>query len=259
MHMEIFLFSHDLPYATAAANAGLALVVDWETTDKNRRQSGYDTEIDPGTPDLLARMRGAFSGRVVCRIDNRPGQRRQQIDTAVVLGADEVWLPMARSIDEVEECIEAIDRRAGLGVLVETREALDLGRQLDRLPLTRVYVGLNDLRIALGRGTTFDTMVDGTVDAFRADYHGAFGVAAVTLPAAGAPVPQRLLLAEMARLNCSFAIARRAFRRDVPVSRIGETVTAIRSAYGDLLRRNADAIDHDRANLVAAVRALPIS
>ncbi len=128
-----------------------AVVVDWENDGKEERQSAADTEINRHTVDDLRRTRAATGARVLCRI-NRSGSRTQdEVELALDAGADELLLPMVRSVAEVESVLDIVDGRAGLGILVETRDAVAAAEELGRLPLSRVYVGLNDLSIERGR------------------------------------------------------------------------------------------------------------
>lgn len=251
--MDVLLFTFDLGYASAAMRAGVAgVVVDWEWRGKSRRQIGQDTEINCGTPDDLRRMRAAFPGHLVCRINNQPDTRTHEARLAIALGADEIWLPMVRNLVEVVECLRVIDGKAELGILAETRDALDLAKDLSKLPLSRVYVGLHDLRIDTGGGTLFAPLCDGRIERFRDAYTGRFGFAGITRPDGGRPVPQRLLLGEMARLGCEFGVARRAFRADVPPVDIASTLASIEAEVARLNRRDASQIEHDRGLLVQA-------
>lgn len=252
--MDVLLFTFDTEYGAAATHSGIAgIVVDWEWHGKYLRQAGADTEISRGTDKDLARMRAAVQGRLICRVNNEAGTRMAEVRRAIDLGADEIWLPMVRRIAEVEECLDAASGRAELGVLVETREALELGPQLSDLPLTGVFVGLNDLRLELRGAGLFDPLLNGVVDSFRASYAGRLGVAGLTHPDAGHPIPQRLLLAEVSRLGCAFGIARRSFRANVPPERIAETLTAINAEMDRLAGRDEVEIERDRARLREAV------
>ena len=194
-------------------------------------------------------MRAAATGPVLCRINNHPALRKVEVRMAIAAGADEIWLPMVRTIREVETCLEAIDGRVPLGVLVETRAALGLGRALSMLPITRVYIGLNDLHIDRGRGHPFEALVDGTLDTFRDTYDGAFGFGGVTLPELGHPLSQTLLLGAMARLGCRFGVARRSFRRDVPADRLREAITAIGRRFAALGGRSSLEVARDHEDL----------
>lgn len=229
---DVLLFSDDPVYAAAAEAAGCAgVIVDWEQRGKGARQIGFDTEISAAGPAELQAMRSRLHGRLLCRINNAPVIRVQEARAAVDLGADEVWLPMVRSLHEIDDTLNALQGRADLGIVVETGDAMRLAPALARLPIKRVYIGLNDLRIDLGHRDLFTPLVDGTVDAFRDGYDGPMGVAGVTLPAGGDPVPQALLLAAMARLQCRFGVARRTFRRELPVGSIADGIAAIGRHY----------------------------
>ena len=230
--IECLLFTSDPAYGAAAIRSGVAaLVSDWEWQGKAERQAGVATEVNHGTVDDLVALRRATEGRVVCRINNTPRGRDAECRLAIEHGADEIWLPMVRSPRELEQCLRAIDGRARLGTMIETREAMRLGREFAQLPLAQAYVGLNDYRIDNGHLGLFEPMVDGTIDRFRDDYPGALGVAGITHPDRGSPIPQRLLLADMVRLGCTFGVARRGFRADI------DAVLEFRVSEDELLQR----------------------
>ena len=252
--LDIVLFTLDIDYAAAAVRAGVAgVVVDWEWRGKAARQQGRDTQINHGTQEDLTRVRARCAGPVICRINNQPEARLREARLAVELGADEVWLPMVRSIAEVRECLDAVGDQAAVGMMLETRDALALGRELAQLPLSRVYVGLNDLCIDSSKANLFEPLIDGTIERFRDSYSGPLGFAGVTRPERGAPIPQRLLLAEMARLDCSFGVARRAFHADVALDEIGQVLTDIAATWRSIEARDGPARDADHAQLKRAV------
>jgi hypothetical protein len=252
--MEIVLFSHEVDYAAAAVAAGMAaVVVDWEWRGKADRQSGHDTQINRGTPADLSAIANVAGPRVICRINNTPARRDLECDLAIAHGASEIWLPMVRGVREVEACLRHIDGRARLGIMVETREAMQLGRAWAALPLHRAYIGLQDYRIDTGNAGLFAPIVDGTLDRFREHYDGAFGFAGITTPEGGRPIPQRLLLAGMVRLGCSFGVARRMFRADVPPAGIDGALARIAHATAQLATRPAGQVDADQAALARAI------
>ena len=260
--LELLLFTHDPDYARAAVAGGMdAIVVDWEWRGKSGRQAGRDTEINRGIEADLSGMRAALgtSGTLICRINNCDEVREHELERAVDLGADEIWLPMVRDIATVTAALERLRGRARLGVQVETADALDLGPALQALELARVYIGLNDLHIDLGRDSLFDPLADGTVQRFRDGYAGRFGVAGFTHPARGRPIPCRLLLAEMARMDCGFAVARRSFRADVPMPEIADTIGAVRGCYAQLSAREPLTVLRDHAALQDALQDLRLA
>ncbi len=248
--LDVLLFSHDPRYAAAAAGAGVTrVVVDWESSGKAVRQDGRDTEINDGTIGDLQVIRAAVGNRVACRINNFPGQRAQECRLAIEHGATEVWLPMVRSVDEVEQCLHAIDGAAALGLMIETREAMRLGRELALLPIVRAYIGLHDYRIDNGHVDLFAPIVDGTIDRFRDDYPGPLAFAGVTRPGGGAPIPQRLLLAAMVRVRCAFAVARRGFRSDVRAEAMSGAIGEIGAEVARLQSRSPAQVELDHREL----------
>jgi hypothetical protein len=214
--VDLFLFTVDAGWGRDVVAAGAAgIVVDWERRGKARRQAGEGTQINQDTPDDLSRMRAATDGRILCRVNGYGPWTSWEVAEAVARGADEILLPMVRTPEEVDRALDLVAGRCGLGILVETQDAVLRARHLAARPLSRVYVGLNDLRIDRRSDNLFLPLVDGTVDEVRAAVPGCFGVAGLTLPGGGVPVPSSLLAAELVRLGADFTFLRRAFTADM--------------------------------------------
>jgi hypothetical protein len=258
--IDAFVFSTDASFARRAVVAGAAgVIVDWERRGKRERQAGADTQVNADTPADLARVRAATAGRVVCRVNGWGPWSGAEIDRAVALGADEILLPMVRRPGEVDAALAAVGGRCGLGILVETTEAVRRVDELVRRPLARLYVGLNDLMIDRGGRALFAALVDGTVDRVReATPAGTpFGVAGLTLPERGHPVPCRLLAAELARLDASFTFLRRSFHTDVAGRDLEVELPRVVGAVAAARARPAWARAADRAELEALVTESP--
>ena len=246
--MDLFLFTVDPRWGSDVVRAGAAgIVVDWERRGKARRQLGEGTQINADTPDDLSRMRAATAGRLLCRINGFGPWTADEIDDAVRRGADEILLPMVRNTDEVDRTLDLVAGRCGLGILIETQDAVDRAAELAARPLSRIYVGLNDLRIDRRATNLFEPLVDGTVDAVRAEVRTAFGLAGLTLPECGSRVPAALLAADLVRLGTDFTFLRRSFTVDmagrdpaVEVPRLLDAVAALRHGTPDdaLARRD---------------------
>jgi hypothetical protein len=257
--MDLFLFTVDPEFGRDVVSAGAAgLVVDWERRGKARRQAGEGTQINGDTPGDLSRMRAATDGRLLCRVNGYGPWTPGEIDDAVARGADEVLLPMVRSAEQVDRALDAVAGRCGLGILVETQDAVARVHSLVRRPLSRVYLGLNDLRIDRGSDSLFTPLVDGTADAVRSAVPGSFGVGGLTLPGGGFPVPAHLLAAELVRTGADFTFLRRAFTADmagrdpfVEVPRLLASVAALRTAPRDLAAERRAAF----VEVVTATRA----
>jgi len=262
--VDLFLFTVDPRWGADVVAAGAAgIVVDWERRGKARRQLGEGTQINADTAEDLARMRAATDGRLLCRINGFGAWTADEIEEAVAGGADEIMLPMVRSAEDVDRTLDMVAGRCGLGILIETQDAVAQAARLASRPLSRIYVGLNDLRIDRGSLELFRPLVDGTVDDVRAAVAQPFGVGGLTLPGGGLPVSSDLLAAELVRLGADFTFLRRSFTADMTgrdpfteVPRLLESLAALRAAEPwQVAERRAEfvsAVDHG-----AAVVALP--
>jgi hypothetical protein len=218
---ELLLFTEDPAVIRSCCRASeiRGIVVDWENQGKHERQSGFDTQINDLTAEDLraAKLATPPGTSVVCRINGWHDSTGLEIEAAIANGADEILLPMVRRPFEVQETLRIVDQRARVGILIETRSGAECARELSELPLSRIYVGLNDLAIDFGNDSLFDALCDGTVDRIRQAIpeHVAFGIAGLTLPECGEPIPSKMLACEIARLRASFTFLRRSFLRDI--------------------------------------------
>lgn len=253
---SLVLFSVDPVFIREAVRAGVdVLIVDWENVGKERRQASADTEINRNTPEDLRRVRAATKARVICRINPAGPSTPGEVETAVREGADEILLPMVRGPSEVQRVLDQARGRCGVGILVETVAALGCLEALARLPLSRVYVGLNDLAIERRSPNLFEPLLDGTLDAIRRPFRVPFGFGGLTLPERGAPIPCRLLMGEMARLSCSFSFLRRSFHADVRGKDLAAEVPRIKAALAAAFARRTEEAARDRAELIAAIES----
>lgn len=256
--MQLYVFSVEPGLVRDVVVAGAAgIVVDWENRGKERRQQGWGTEINRHTPRDLERVRAATGGRVLCRINAHGPWTADEVRAAVARGADEILLPMVRRPEEVDRTLDLVDGRCGLGILVETRDAVERAAELARRPLSRVYVGLNDLRIDRGATDLFTPLVDGTVDRVRAAVDVPFGVAGLTLPGLGAPIPTRLIGAELVRVGAAFTFLRRSFLADLAGRDPAVEVPRMHAASATLRARTPEQVCADRDALLAAVGGTP--
>jgi hypothetical protein len=247
---QLFLFSTNPALIREAVAAGIAgVVIDWERAGKLDRQLHANTEINQQTVDDLHAARAATEARILCRINPFGGTSEREIEDAVAAGADEILLPMVRSVEEVAATLRLARDRCGVGILVETVSAVQCAQALGRLPLSRVYVGLNDLMIDRGHSNIFTALLDGTVERVRSAFSVPFGVAGLTLVQQGSPVPCRLLIAEMARLDCQFTFLRRSFHRDRVGHRLGREIPLILQALAAAGQRRPDDVAWDRRAL----------
>jgi len=259
-YIELFAFTNRPVAARRVVDAGATgVVVDWERRGKVARQAGVDTQVNADTPEDLAAVRAATAGRLLCRVNQWAPWSPAEIDLAVELGEDELLLPMVRRVQEVDAALDVVAGRCGMGILVETTDAVRRVPELLARPLTRVYVGLNDLMIDRGGRCLFLALVDGTVDRvarLAATTGIPFGVAGLTLPEAGRPVPCRLVAGALARVGTSFTFLRRSFWADSAGRDLTVEVPRMLDAAVRARRRSPDEVAADHLELTAAVDRL---
>ena len=132
-----------------------AVVVDWERRDKERRQArlGWRSAWSRASATTTTRP-GARTTAPAAGAGDLPRRRPTDldgVDVALAGGAAEVLLPMVRHEDEVDRVLERAAGRIRVGIMLETRDAVDRVDLLVARPLSRAYLGLVDL--ALDRGT----------------------------------------------------------------------------------------------------------
>lgn len=228
-------------------------IIDWENRGKEQRQQGADTQINYHNLEDLKALKRSTQMPIVCRINGFGENTPMEIEAAVENGASEILLPMVRTADEVSQVLSLVDGRMGVGILVETEQAIENAKSLARLPLARVYVGLNDLAIERGENNIFLPVVDGTVEELRGIFEVSFGFGGITLPQGGNPIPAKLLMGEMTRLNCQFSFLRRSFMRDMRGKEFCVEIPRIRECLHTLFHRSADEISADREQLVEKI------
>jgi hypothetical protein len=252
--VDLFLFTVDPRWGADVVAAGAAgIVVDWERRGKERRQLGEGTQINADTPEDLARVRAATPGRLLCRINGYGPWTAGEVDEAIARGADEILLPMVRTPEEVDRTLDLVAGRIGLGILIETQGAVLRAASLAARPLSRVYLGLNDLRIDRGSDQLFRPLVDGTADTVRAAVTMPFGVGGLTLPGGGFPVASDLLAAELVRTGADFTFLRRSFTADMAGRDPAVEVPRLLESLERMRRAHVDEAAERRARFVAAV------
>jgi hypothetical protein len=99
----------------------------------------------------------------------------------------------------------------------------------------------------------FEPLVDGTVEFVRKHFSIPFGVAGLTVADGGAPIPCRLLIAELIRLGCSFSFLRRSYHADIRLRDPAHEIPRLREAIDAATCRTAAEVAEDREALVDAV------
>lgn len=214
--LDLYVFYSNDKLTKKSIDAGATgIVVDWEnTTLKKYRQSLYSTQINKHDISTLKSAKEINSDVLICRVNGGDQMRREEIDLAIDNGANEIMVPMIRNEKQIESVLCMINGRAKCIVMIETEDAVRMVYEIDQFPIDKVYVGLNDLAIDRKQKNLFKPFIDGTLDHICENISKELGVAGLTHPGLGSPIPSYLLLNELIRLQCSFTFLRRSFFRD---------------------------------------------
>jgi hypothetical protein len=251
---SLVLFATDPLLVRRAVDAGVEnVIIDWERLGKVTRQAEADTQINSDTLEDLRIVRASTAANVICRINGYGSWTPNEVEEAIHAGADEILLPMVRNSDQVEAVLQLVRNRCHLSILIETVDAVRNAAKLNALPLRRIYVGLNDLSIERRTSNIFSAVTDGTLEEIRSQVTLPFGFGGLTLPELGSPIPCRLLIGEMVRLQCQFSFLRRAFHSAARDHGVEPVIERILEAVRQARRRSAAQVEEDREQLRSVV------
>lgn len=208
--------------AQIAENAGINWIfVDMEFIGKDSRQGGLDTVQNHHTIADIRKIKEAVTkAEVLVRINpiheelSYYQSSKEEIESAILAGADIIMLPFFHTVEEVKEFIRFVDGRAKTCLLLETPEAAMQIDDILQVPgIDMIHIGLNDMHLALGRKFMFELLADGTVDKLAdkiKQKNKSFGFGGIATLDGGA-LPGSMVLKEHYRLGSSMVIVGRSF------------------------------------------------
>lgn len=254
----LYLFCNTVEQVLLAEKAGVdGIMLDWESKGKDKRQLGYDTEINDLDYESLGAFRELTSKPIMVRINGLCEDTAREVELALTGGATQILLPMAQSADEVEHFITLVNGRAEPCIMIETQSLVDDIERLSTLPWSSAFIGLNDLMISRAANSLWVPLLDGTVDQiYKALAGRQIGYGGITLIDKGHPLPFYMLLKEMARHGCSFSFLRRSFYRDIGDNDPKVECQKVRDHWQKYLQRTPEQQAHDHDSFQAHLGAL---
>lgn len=254
--MELFLFTTDLDLAVRAEKAGVdSIIVDWEHRDKEKRQRGYDTETNHDTAEDVCNLSKTLKIPIIVRINPLSEDTISEVELALDCGAGIIMLPMASSTDEVEEFLGVVDSRAKTCIQVETPSLVEQLRDFKRLPWDYAYIGLNDLMVASGKHSIWQSILDGTSEDICNALRGRrFGFGGATILSGGELIANTLILHEVIRLGGSISVLRRTFKKELLDRNFSAEMDALRRFIHCSELRGEQAKRHDHEHLLRVIR-----
>ncbi len=244
--MELILITKDSAQAQAMVNAGVdRIMVDLEFDGKEDRQGHLNTVISRHSFEDVSVIRQALdksgAGALMVRINPLGPNSEDEIDEVLNRGADRIMLPMFTHPDEVARCIELIDMRAPLTLLLETAAALvRLPQILNVKGIDDLHIGLNDLHLDMGLDFMFELFGSGLLDHVARLIRSQglpFGIGGVACVGAG-KLPAELILAAHKHLGSERVILSRGFTQRI--EEVGSAEEEIRKLRDYLAKKDLD-------------------
>ena len=216
MSLKLMYITNDIKVAAIAQDAGTnRMFIDLEVLGKTDRQGFIDSVKSYHTIDDIARIKNILTrSELLVRVNPIHEGSKEEIDHVIAGGADIVMLPMAKTVEEVEQFIRFVDNRARVNLLLETREAEEaLDSILALNGIDEVLIGLNDLHLSYSKTFMFELLSDGTVERIcnklrrNNVFYGFGGIARIGYGA----LPAENILAEHYRLGSQMVILSRSF------------------------------------------------
>ena len=172
-------------------------------------------------------------------------------------GADEIIVPMIRTVQQAEAIVDQVKGQCKITIMIETPQAVACAAKLGALAIDRIYVGLIDLHISQRTDTLFRPMVDGVLEQIRqAAPKVDFGYGGLTICGRGSPLPVSCLIDDMTRLGASFSFLRRSFYRDIEGRNVALEVQKLRRALAKAAGRSADQMALNKVATDGRINAL---
>lgn len=256
--LDLIQITNDPAFARRCdALAGFRLFVDLERLGKAQRQAGHNTFISTHTVEDVGRIKRVLQhAQLMVRVNPLHPDSRQEVEAVLAQGADSLMLPMFSGAGQLTRFMDLVAGRVPVVALLETAEAMASLQEWIGVPgLAEVFVGLNDLHLALGQRFMFEPLAAGMVDqvARAAKQHGLrFGFGGIARMDEGL-LPGHDVLAEHLRLGSSSVILSRTFNRGEWGDSFEAEVAAVRETEQRLALRDAAQVQADAQRVAATI------
>lgn len=215
--LKLMLLTDDPVVARVAQDAGVQRIFyDLEYINKRERQHGRNTVISNYDIEGIPAVRSVLtSSELLVRVNPIYFHTKAEVDQAIAYGADVIMLPMTLDPSDAQRIVSAVDKRARVCIMIETAPALARLPDILEVPgIDEVFVGLNDLHIALGLSFMFEILSGGLMDyiAGQCKKKGIpFGFGGIAKIGEG-DLPAEYVIGEHKRLGSSSVILSRVFK-----------------------------------------------
>lgn len=166
--IKLMMITNNIDIAKHAISAGInRIFVDLEIMGKEQRQGHLDTVISRHSFEDIRSIKEKIneSAELLVRLNPLHKNSGFEVETAIKYGADLLMLPMFYSADELRYFSKLVNGRVGIIPLVETPQAMVRLHEIVSVEgISEIYIGLNDLHLALGLDFMFEILASGFID-----------------------------------------------------------------------------------------------
>lgn len=200
-------------------NNNIFPLIDLENYGKKKRQRNTNSWISDHCLEDISSIKNLLpKKKVIVRVNSLNKQSKKEINDVILRGADYIMLPMFRSRDDLLLFLDFINGRAEPYPLFETSDSLlNIENILKGLEITKIHIGLNDLKIDLGNKFIFETIYNGFLEKpinFLKKSNFNFGIGGIGRSGEGL-IPPEILMGEYVRLGSSCSILSQTFHRNL--------------------------------------------
>lgn len=219
--LKLMYITNDPEVAKIAQDEGVdRIFVDMEYIGKAERQGGMDTVQSHHTVEDVKRIREVVTtSELMVRVNpwheatDEYCSSVDEINAVIDAGADVVMLPYFKTVKEVKNFLDTVNKRARTMLLVETCPAVEQLETILDLGPDEVHIGINDLGLCKKCNFMFENFSDGSVEEIMKICHKAgvpCGVGGVASLGRGT-LSSEYIIAEHYRLGSEFVILSRSF------------------------------------------------
>lgn len=263
-HMNLMILAADPQSAIEAQNAGVdRIFYDLEWIGKAERQHGRNTVKSNNNIDNIPAVRKVLNkSELLVRTNPIHAYSKEEVEKAIVYGADVLMLPMVMDHHDVEQYVEMVAGRAKVCIMIETAAAMARLDKILAVPgVDELFIGLNDLHISMGLTFMFELLSDGLVEYIAQKCNKVdmpFGFGGIARIGEG-DLPSDNILGEHVRLGSTSVILSRTFKGVVGVDKnarkidLSEEVLKVRNRMDDINQWTVEQYVENRKKIADAV------
>ena len=227
MSLKLMYITNRVDVALVAEKYGVDRIwVDLETLGKEERQKNMNTVKSNHSVEDIRTIKPYLSkSEMLVRVNPWNENSEEEINDVIDAGADIIMLPMWKSVNDVQNFLNVVNKRCKTTLLLETKEAVDcLDDVLNYCDMDEIHIGLNDLHLSYGLTFMFELLANGKVEEITKKIRNKgipYGFGGIAKLGEG-DLPAEKIVMEHYRLGSTRAILSRSFCNTDLVKNIDE-------------------------------------